>query len=51
MERDEVAFPSKFRGEVLGAACVEKHLQVSKEKSIRVHLVSFPGLPLLDPEM
>ena len=49
MERDEVAFPSKFRGEVLGAACVEK--QVSKEKSIGVHLVSFPGVPLLDPEM
>ena len=34
MDRDEVAFPSKFRGEVLGAACVGKVLQVSKQKSI-----------------
>ena len=51
MERDEVAFPSKFRGGVLGAAGVWKMLQVGEQKSIHAHLVSFLGLPFLGPEM
>lgn len=51
MERDEVAFPSKFRGGVLGAARVWKMLQVGEQKSIHAYLVSFPGLPFLDSEM